>query len=130
MGHWTFGQSLMMENNPHVLRHHASKRVGFSPNTCFKLEELKKKKKKNTHTHTHTSFKFSLHEIKKGTSIHLIGMNTSLKNPCLWACSLLRVNGSHWAHTIINHIGNMALWSLSCGTCWGLCPKTQFIGMT
>ena len=29
-----------------MLRHHASKRVGFSPNPCFKPEEFKKKKKK------------------------------------------------------------------------------------
>ena len=49
--------------------------------------------------------------------MHLISMNTLLKNPCLRACSILKVNGRHRAHTLIKHIGNMALSSLSSGTC-------------
>ena len=49
--------------------------------------------------------------------MHLISMNTLLKNPFFGACSLFKVNGSHRAHTLINHIGNMALSSLSYGTC-------------
>ena len=39
------------------------------------------------------------------------------KNPYLQTRYLFKVNGSHQAHTLINHIGNMALSSLSCGTC-------------
>ena len=91
-----------------MLRSHASKRLEFSPNPCFKLEEFKK---------PNISFKFSLHELKKGTPMHLISMDTLLKNPCLRACSIFRVNGKHRAHTLIKHIGNMALSSLSSGTC-------------
>ena len=46
-----------------MLRHHASKRVGFSPNPCFKPEEFKKKKKKK----------------KKFLIEHLISMNQKKK---------------------------------------------------
>ena len=41
-----------------MLRSHASKRLGFSSNPCFKLKEFKK---------PNILFKFSLHELKKGT---------------------------------------------------------------
>ena len=76
-----------------MLRHHASKRVGFSPNPCFKPEEFKKKKKNpyqafdkydQKKKKKNTSFKFYLHgNRKEGTFMHLISMNTLLKNPFL-----------------------------------------------
>ena len=114
MGHWTFGQSLMTESSANTMASCLKKGRALSQPLLQTWRVPKKKKKKKR---PNTSFKLSLHEHKKGTPMHLISINTLVKNPCLQAYSLFRVNGNHQAHTLLNHIGNMALSSLSYGTC-------------
>ena len=69
-------------NHPHMPRHHASKRVGFSPNPCFEPKEFKR---------PNTSFKFSFHEVKKRVHHAFDKHKHFAKNPCLQTCSLFMV---------------------------------------